>query len=109
VFYLIHTKEVEVRVLLLVATLFTVSCAYTFPAKAEVLEIDPDRHFVIDGVIQGSSLIHMADDLMKMVNENSEDPIYLTINSPGGSVLPGIQFITAMNVAQARGVELIVR
>lgn len=94
--------------LFLALSLFLASCATTGPVEAKTvktLKINADRTLYITGEIRGNDLIEKADKLMELA-EGSKEPIYLVINSPGGSVLPGIQFISAMNVAQKRGVSI---
>lgn len=74
------------------------SLAETFVADA------PERTLYFIGPI-GPEVIAKADTLEKLSVE-SDDPITLIINSPGGQVLPGLQLISAMRVAQSRGVKI---
>ena len=92
------------KLFLALTTLFLASCASMPMAQGEVLTVNKDRTIYVKGVISGMDLIEKADKIMKL-GEKSKEPIYLVINSPGGAVLPGIQFISSMNVLQKRGIK----
>lgn len=68
---------------------------FTVPEGAQYLELR--------GVV-GRNGIDLAETISKM-SAASSDPIYMLINSPGGAVLPGLQLVSAMRLAQKRGVE----
>lgn len=70
---------------------------------AKTVEFNKDRTIYFRGVIKGNVLEEAAK--IEMLSAQSSDPIYFVLNSPGGSVLPGIQVISAMNLAKERGVE----
>ena len=52
-----------------------------------------------------SGIIFEAQRILDFADK-SKDPIYLVINSPGGSVVAGLQVITTMRIAQSRGVTI---
>lgn len=64
-----------------------------------------ERDIIINEVIQSPQIMHKASDLLYLVDDNLE-PINIVLNSPGGSVFAGLQFINAMEIAKARGVIL---
>jgi ATP-dependent protease ClpP protease subunit len=74
------------------------------PVSAATLTVDPDRTLYVTGTVRGS-IITKAGELEKM-SARSAAPIYLVINSGGGSVIPGLQFVNAMLQAQERGVTI---
>ena len=73
-------------------------------ATARTLTVDPKRTIVINKVVTGD-ILQDAGTLIDMA-DISKDPIYIVINSPGGAVFPGLQFITAMQIARHRGIKL---
>jgi ATP-dependent Clp protease protease subunit len=83
--------------------LFNVIHAIT--ARASSYNAVPERTLYITGSIGGLSILKQAQQLLNM-SDSSHDPIYLVINSPGGEVITGTQFVSAMRVAKARGVVL---
>jgi ATP-dependent Clp protease protease subunit len=68
------------------------------------LDIDNTRLVKVIGGVDGS-IIPKATELLTLADKSS-DPIYIMINSPGGSVRAGNVFIEAMNIAKYRGIEL---
>jgi len=73
-------------------------------AKAKTFKADPDRTIYITGKID-LGILGVASKLVKLSSENRL-PIYMVINSPGGGVLAGLQVISAMKVANRRGVTI---
>lgn len=69
-----------------------------------VLKGEHARSIFITGPI-GGEIIDQAQQLLNLA-ETNKNPIYLVINSPGGAVLPGMQFLQAMRIAQREGVEI---
>lgn len=63
---------------------------------------DPKRSLAVIGMVD-DSIIPLAAAIDKMSRESS-DPIYILINSPGGSVYAGMTFIDAIKSAKDRGV-----
>lgn len=63
---------------------------------------DSARVIKIIGRVDGE-IISKAAELEKMTRTNSS-PIYMLINSPGGSVQAGMAFVDAMRAAKRRGV-----
>lgn len=84
-------------------TLFlALSLAFSLPATASTLEVDPNRTVSILGGVD-AGIIKKANELLKLV-KTSKEPVYLFINSPGGSVRAGEVFVSAMTIAKERGV-----
>lgn len=83
----------------------TVQVEKTKVLKApKVLELDSKRTIKIIGGI-GGGILGQAEELIKLADKSTA-PIYLLINSPGGSVRTGNVFIAAMEMAQARGITV---
>lgn len=96
-----------IRKITLALTLFgaTALAESKEPAKTPVtLDMDKDRLVKIVGAVDGS-ILPKATELLKL-SEKSTAPIYILINSPGGSVRTGNVFIDAMHIAKARGAEI---
>jgi ATP-dependent protease ClpP protease subunit len=74
-----------------------------FAAQAETFVASPQRTLYVTGVVDGSVLV-LAAQITDMAAV-STDPIDMVINSPGGSVVAGMQLLSAMDVAKARGVK----
>jgi ATP-dependent protease ClpP protease subunit len=72
-------------------------------SSAQTLQVPADRTIRMLGEVDSSYLgiIQRIDTLSKL----SDAPIFLLINSPGGSIFVGNLVIDAMNVAKSRGVE----
>lgn len=64
---------------------------------------DNSRTVELIGVVRGDA-IQLADKI-NALSEESDDDIYMLINSPGGSVGPGMAVVDSMLQAKARGVE----
>lgn len=61
------------------------------------------RTIKISGPI--SDLEMEKDKLLEYANKSSE-PVYIIIDSPGGSVLAGLRFVQIMDRAKAKGVDI---
>jgi len=68
-----------------------------------IVSTDYERSIKISGPIQ--NLEQEKDKLLEYSNKSSE-PVYIIIDSPGGSVLAGLRFIQIMDRAKAKGVEI---
>ena len=66
-------------------------------AKTQVIEII--------GVINGRSIVPLISDLYKMINTTTQD-IHIVLNSPGGGIYVGLQFINAIEAAKSKGVKV---
>lgn len=73
-------------------------------AKADTFEADAGRTVYITGVVD-SGILHHANRLEELSRISKED-ISIVINSPGGSVFAGMQFVGAMRLAQERGITI---
>jgi ATP-dependent protease ClpP protease subunit len=73
--------------------------------KITTLTLDRTRLVEVIGAIDGSSVFQAQQ--INILATKSKAPIYLLINSPGGSVMFGYTVIDAMHAAQARGVKLV--
>lgn len=74
---------------------------------ANVLQMDRKRTLEVIGVVGGSAISQVAEKIEKLSRTDQKKPIYLFINSPGGSVGAGTAVLDAMAVAKRRGVRLI--
>jgi ATP-dependent protease ClpP protease subunit len=88
---------------LLVLALALLGLAST--AQAQTLTVDPSRTIRIVGAVSGNALV-AATELEQLVTKSTK-PVYIVLNSPGGSVYAGLQFVNAMLLAQTRGVKLV--
>lgn len=77
--------------------------AHTSPtvSHAQVKTVRPDatRTVFIEGVIEGN--VSLAAEKIKSLGEKSKEPIFLLLNSPGGSVLDGALVISAIEASPA--------
>lgn len=97
-------------VLGLVFAISMVASGSTSPKEQEssveeaVLQLDRERTIDIHGAIQ-----NLDKEYFKLANlaNDSKDPIYIIIDSPGGSVIEGIKFIQLMDRVKSEGVEII--
>lgn len=74
-------------------------------AAAETLTVKPERTLVIQGTVAENVLL--AAPIVDRMSAESKKPIYMIINSPGGSVNAGLVLISAMRAAKARKVDII--
>ncbi len=86
--------------LTLISTLFV-----SFPAHADAFDATKGRTLYIRGFV-GAQALDVAGKIIDLTDKNDEEPIDLVINSPGGSIYAGMQILSAMTVAQARGVTI---
>jgi ATP-dependent protease ClpP protease subunit len=70
---------------------------------SKVLHVDSSRTLSISGQI--IDLNEEYSQLASFANE-SKEPIYILIDSPGGSVLAGIKFIQMMDRLKSEGIEI---
>ena len=73
-------------------------------AGAKVLNVNPQRTIQLTGPVD-ASYEAKADKLLEM-SETSGQDIFLVINSSGGQVYYGETFISAMHLAQKRGIKI---
>jgi ATP-dependent protease ClpP protease subunit len=73
-------------------------------ASAQTFKADPKRSIYIKGEI-GGSIVQQAAQMVTLAG-TSKAPIDVIITSPGGGVYAGLQFISAMHLAQARGIQI---
>jgi ATP-dependent protease ClpP protease subunit len=73
-------------------------------AQAGTLDVDTSRLIRIEGEVN-ESILPAADAVVKLAAE-STSPIYVLINSGGGDVLAGLQFVSAIKAAQSLGVRV---
>ncbi len=70
------------------------------------VSINTKRMIPIVGPIGGDTVLRGAAKLQQLLKEGTA-PVYLYLNSPGGSVQAGYYFINAMEKAQGLGVKFI--
>jgi ATP-dependent protease ClpP protease subunit len=88
----------------MVSIVFMLVASASATAKGLTFVANPNRTVYVDGVVNG----RIMDEAVHIIDlvADSREPIDIVINSPGGSVLAGLQFISALNLAQARGVKI---
>lgn len=85
--------------------LFSMSILGVFPAIAgSAIDMRGSRTLRVTGEINISSL-KLAGDI-EQLSAVSKEPINLIINSPGGSVVAGMQLVESLHIAQERGVKI---
>lgn len=72
-------------------------------SSAKVVHVDKKRVIQITGPIY--STYKPASKLIELANKNTK-PVYILIDSNGGSVVEGIRFMRIMDRAKARGVKI---
>lgn len=75
-------------------------------AHAETFKADPTRTLYVVGEVTGQTALANAATLINLSATSDDDDIDIVINSPGGSIYDGMQMLSAMSVAQARGVKI---
>lgn len=81
-----------------------IALLFTTTIYGSTLTVNPKRTINISGVVD-NTIRRDAEALIKL-SEKSKDPVYLIINSPGGSVLAGQLFIDAMTLVKHRGITI---
>lgn len=67
--------------------------------KVKTLSPNPNRTLVLQGEV-GENVLFLAQEVNRLSSQSNE-PIYLLIDSPGGSVLTGALLISAMQASRA--------
>lgn len=75
----------------------------TASAAPKVFTANKDRTIYLVGEV-GANALELAAQVQSLA-ETSRAPIDIVINSPGGSVQAGLQLISSINMAQARGIR----
>ena len=88
-----------------IITTFILATCGSDIAAAKTLLINKDRVIDISGPIESTTMKVPAAQLTKYMKTSG--PIYIIIDSGGGEVLTGVQFITLMHRAQARGRRIV--
>lgn len=73
-------------------------------AWGSALQVNTNRLVRIEGEVS-SNAINAGRELQALVGK-SKAPIYVLLNSAGGSVLAGLQFVDSMKAAQSQGVRV---
>lgn len=74
-----------------------------FDKSSYTLTLDPERTITIGYGIDGGLLVQARE--VEAMMENNAKPVYMVINSPGGSVTAMNQFVSVMDRAKQRGVK----
>lgn len=72
-------------------------------ATAKTITLDPTRTVEIIGPVRGD-ILKKANELLVLAE--SQKTVDILINSPGGGVLVGMQFISAMEIVKSRGIKI---
>jgi ATP-dependent protease ClpP protease subunit len=75
----------------------------TTAADAKTLVVDKSRTVYLKGEVGGNAFT-LAREIINLADK-SHDDIYMVINSPGGNVITGMQLLSAMRIAQSRGIQ----
>jgi ATP-dependent Clp protease protease subunit len=87
------------KLLITLSLLVSFGCAAAKPVVA-----NKDRTINIVGEV-GPSILLKANEMLALA-EKSKEPIFILINSPGGSVAFGEMFIDAMELVKSRGIKI---
>lgn len=80
--------------------------SFSFPLFGATYEVlDQKRLVEVIDVVDGSMIVDVAQRIDKLSQESNK-PIDIVINSPGGSVLVGTSIVDSMTLAKNRGVTL---
>jgi ATP-dependent Clp protease protease subunit len=72
------------------------------PLKEDGTLVISDRRIDLNGAIFADTATHVGERINYFNNKNSQHPIFIVIeNSPGGSVMSGMQILKAMHGSQA--------
>lgn len=93
---------IKLRSLFVKAAILTSILTSPSLAKAETVTVPKDRSLTILGPI-GSSAIYSANELLEF---KGNDPVWLVLNSPGGSIIAGMQILSAMRILKERGTPI---
>lgn len=77
------------------------SCAH---AAGRVFTADKGRTLYVRGEV-GPEALELASELITLTGK-AKTPITIVINSPGGNVYTGLQLMSAIHIAQQRGVKV---
>lgn len=78
---------------------FVAALLVTAPTSAQVLELT-SRHVMLQGNIDFKGVENVVARLLEF-DQRSQDPVFLRINSPGGSVEAGYVLIDVMNAMKS--------
>lgn len=91
----------------LISLLITTSAqAYTRSNSTIGPAVNVDRSLVINSIIAGGNILGLAPAILAMAADDSDEPIDLIINSPGGEVTTGFLFINVMEQAKQMGATI---
>lgn len=91
------------RILTIATTLCVLACSY--PAVAQTIKVNTTRMVVVNEPIGKNVKAHISE-IEEMAEKNLK-PIYIYLDSPGGSVTAGLFFIHAMEKLQSRGIKFV--
>jgi ATP-dependent protease ClpP protease subunit len=86
------------------AAIFMSACV-TSRSQAAVFTATKGRTVYVIGEI-GANALDMARQVVDLAAADPKAPIDMVISSPGGSIVAGMQLLSAMTVAQTRGVTI---
>jgi len=87
------------------AALLSCSCmAHGKTLENNTFVASETRTVYVSGAVTGAAL-GTAQQIYNLAEAGNE-PIDIIINSPGGYIIPGLQVISAMNIAQSRGITI---
>lgn len=74
-------------------------------AEKITLQVDASRYINLNGFV-GPELLPQADNIIALATKNT-NPIYISLNGPGGYVSVQEVIVEAMEIAKSRGVPLV--
>ena len=100
-------RRIKWLLVALVCCVVLSAAGYVVHAKVatKVFTVDKTRTVKVVGPVDGK-VLKAANKLVALSNK-SKAPIHIVLNSPGGMVLPGMQFLNAMKMVKSKGIELV--
>jgi len=67
--------------------------AFSFSVQAETIVLSDQNTLSLNGPVDGHSMTRLMTNLQELNKIDTKEPIYLLVNSPGGSIYDGFDFI----------------
>jgi len=96
-------KKILLSFLLAVSTTFAVETSEKAP---KTITIDNTRAVLIKGPVDSYNMEYAIKSLNEFASDSTK-PVYLVLNSPGGSVLDGFELVNTLEVLESKKIETI--
>lgn len=85
---------------LLKSMLLLLTLSFQGCASKETIELTPNNTINLRGEISESSLGKVINEYLKLSKQNNGEKIYIVVNSPGGDVIAGLEFLRFMKTTK---------